>query len=76
MTVKADAKKRVVVPGARPGDIFVCEEQDENHFLLVRLTPPPVRAKKTKAEFRRALKSSKLKFDVTWEELRAMTREP
>jgi len=30
----------------------------------------------TKAEVRRALKSSKLKFDLTWDELRALTREP
>jgi hypothetical protein len=76
MTVIADTKKRVMVPGAKPGDVFSCERQDENHFLLVRLSVPPPPKKKTRAEVRRALKNSKLKFDLTWEELRAMTREP
>jgi hypothetical protein len=76
MTVTADAKKRVVVPGAKPGDVFACEQQDKDHFLLVRLAKPPRRARKTRAEVRRALKNSKLKFDVTWDELRALTREP
>ena len=76
MTVTADAKKRVVLPDAKPGDVFACERQNENRFLLVRLAPPPPPLKMTKAEVRRALKSSKLKFDLTWDELRAMTREP
>ena len=79
MTVTADSKKRVVVPGAKPGDVFACERQSENHFLLVRLTapPPPPKAKKmTRTQVRRAIKNSKMKFDMTWEELRALTREP
>jgi hypothetical protein len=76
MTVTADAKKRVVVPGVKPGDVFACEQQDDNHFLLVRLVRPSKLAKKTKAEVRRAIKNSKLKFDLTWDELRSRTREP
>jgi hypothetical protein len=76
MTITADAKKRVVLPDAKPGDVFACERQDENRFLLVRLAPPPRPPKKTKAEVRRAIKNSKLTFDLTWDELRALTREP
>ena len=76
VTVVADTKKRVVVPGAKPGDVFACERQSENHFLLIRLATPPPPPKKTKAEVRRALRSSKMKFDLTWDELRAWTREP
>jgi hypothetical protein len=76
VTVKADTKKRVVVPGAKPGDVFACEQQDENHFLLIRLARPPAPLKKTKAEVRRAIKTSRMKFDLTWDELRAITREP
>jgi hypothetical protein len=72
MTVTADAKKRVVVPGVKPGDVFACEQQDDNHFLLVRLVRPPKPARKTKAEVRRAIKNSRLKFDVTWDELRSL----
>ena len=79
MTVTADSKKRVVVPGAKPGDVFACERQSENHFLLVRLaTPPPVpKVKKmTRAQVRQAIKNSRMKFDMTWEKLRELTREP
>jgi len=76
MTITADSKKRVVVPDAKPGDVFACERQGENHFLLVRLAAPPPPPKKTKAEVRRALKNSKMEFDMTWEELRSLTREP
>ncbi len=76
MTVKADAKRRVVVSGAKPGDVFACEQQDENHFLLVRLARPVAPVKKTKAEVRRAIRNSRMKFDFSWDELRAITREP
>lgn len=76
MTITADSKKRVVIPWVKPGDVFACEQQDENRFSLVRLQPAPPPAKKTKAEVRLAIKNSKLIFDVTWDELRALTREP
>ena len=76
MTITADSQKRVVIPWIKPGDVFACEQQDDNHFPLVRLRPTPPPTKKTKAEVRRAIKNSKLKFDVTWDELRALTREP
>ena len=76
MTVIADSKKRVVMPGARPGDVFACEDEGNGHFLLVRLTKPAPLKKKTRAEIRKAIAHSKMKFDLSWEELRQMTREP
>jgi hypothetical protein len=76
MTITADNKKRVVLPWVKPGDVFTCEQQDENHFSLARLQPPPPLKRRTRAEVRRALKNSKLKFDLTWDDLRGMTREP
>ena len=75
MTVIADAKKRVVVPGAKPGDVFTCERQDENHITLVRLVAPPTPKKKTKAEIRRAILRSKMRPEMTWEQLSKLTRE-
>ena len=76
MTITTDSKKRVVIPWAKPGDVFDCLQQDENHFSFARLQPPPPPKRKTREEVRRAIKSSKLKFDLTWDELRVMTREP
>jgi len=76
MTVIADSKKRVVMPGARPGDVFAFEDEGNGHFLLVRLNKPAPLKKKTRAEVRKAIAASKMKFDMTWDELRQMTREP
>ena len=52
MTITADNKKRVVIPWVKPGDVFACEQQDENHFSLARLNPPPPprQKKMTRAE--------------------------
>ena len=36
MTVTADSQSRVVMPGARPGDVFACEDEGNGHFLLGR----------------------------------------
>jgi len=76
MTTTADSKKRIVNPWAKPGDVFACEQQDENRFIYTRLTPPPPSKKKTKAQIRHAILHSKMKFDLTWDELRKLTREP
>ncbi len=76
MTIIADSKKRVVIPWVKPGDVFTCEQQDENHFRLARLQTPPPPKKKTKAEVRRAIKNSKMSPMMTWDELRKLTREP
>jgi hypothetical protein len=76
MTIKADSKKRVVVPDARPGDVFVYEDQGNGHFLLTRLNVPPPPKKMTRAQVEKALNETTIKFDMTWDELRKMTREP
>jgi len=75
MTVTADAKRRVVVPGIKPGDVFACERQDANHITLVKLVLPPCPEKRTRREIRRAIKRSKMSPTMTWDKLRAMTRE-
>jgi hypothetical protein len=76
MTVTADSKRRVVMPGARPGDVFACEEKGNGQFLLVRLNKPAPPRKKTRAQVLAAIKESRMKPMMNWDELRAMTREP
>lgn len=39
MTVKADDKKRVVLPTARPGDMFDVDFSPEGKITLTRLVP-------------------------------------
>ena len=76
MTVIADSKRRVVLPGARPGDVFACQDEGNGHFLFVRLNKPAPPKKKTRAEIRKAIATSKMQFDLSWDELRKLTREP
>jgi hypothetical protein len=76
MTVIADSKMRVVMPGARPGDMFDFEDEGNGRFHLVRLNKPSPPKRKTRTEVLAAIKASKMRPMMTWEELRAMTREP
>jgi len=74
MTIKADNKRRVVVPDAQPGDVFAYENLGRGRFSLVRLTLPEPPRKRTKREVLAAIKASKLRF-MPWDELRKLTRE-
>jgi hypothetical protein len=76
VTIRADSKKRVVVPDARPDDVFAYEDHGNGHFHLVRLNIPDPPKSKTRAQVRKALAGSKLKFDLSWDQLRELTREP
>jgi hypothetical protein len=73
MTLTADAKKRVVIPGAAPGDVFAFEETTQG-LLLKRIYRKP--RQKTRAQVRRAIKNWQALRGVTWEELRKLTRAP
>jgi len=77
MTLTADTKRRVVVPGASPGDVYACEEMHDGVVLRRVYRPQPTPTQKmTKAEALKAIRSWKFKPAMSWEELRAMTREP
>jgi len=75
-TQELDSKKRIVLPEGQPGELFEIQPQGEGRFLLVRVGQPPVRRKLTREECREAIRNSPLTFDMTWEELREITREP
>jgi len=75
MTLTADSKKRVVIPGAAPGDVFACE-QTEQEIVLRRIYRRGVRRKRTKAQVFKAIRNWKSIPKISWEELRKMTREP
>jgi hypothetical protein len=75
MTLTADAKKRVVIPGAAPGDVFACEQTD-NAVILRRIYRETPQKKLTREQARKAIRSWKFKPAMSWEELRKLTREP
>ena len=73
---RADTKRRVVIPGAEPGDVFDIQQEGEGRYLLVRLQRPPATPRMTRQECRDAMARSPLTPIMSWEELRSMTREP
>ncbi|MEM7481395.1 MAG: hypothetical protein AAF481_09490 [Acidobacteriota bacterium] len=76
MTTKADSKRRVVLPGANPGDIYDVQKQDDGQYLLVRLQRPEPRGAISREESLRAMERNPLRPVMTWEELKGLTREP
>lgn len=73
---RADAKKRIVIPGARPGDVFDIQRQDDERYLLVRLQRPEAMPVKSREACLEAMATSPLRLMLSWEQLRQSTREP
>lgn len=75
MTAKVDNKRRVVLPGARPGDVYDIQKQAGERFLLVRLQRPEPRAERSREECLRAMAAAPLRLRMGWDELKSLTRE-
>ncbi len=75
MTLTADSKKRVVLPGAAPGDVFTCEQKGLE-FVLRRVHRTTQQKKRTKAQVLKAIRNWKSVPNIRWEDLRKITREP
>ena len=76
-TVRADGKKRVVIPDAAPGDVFdVQKRQSNDRYVFVRLHRPEPAPKKTREACLEAMSRTPLRMALSWEELRRFTREP
>jgi hypothetical protein len=76
MTTRADNKKRVVLPTAKPGDVFDIRSEGEGRFLLVRLAPVKLKARMNRTQCLKAITVAPLRPKMDWETLKAMTREP
>jgi hypothetical protein len=73
MKLTVDDQKRVTLPDAHPGDVFEALPQAEGSLLLKRVEPVK---RPTREQVEKALNNWSAKTDMTWEELRRMTREP
>ena len=71
-----DAKRRVVLPEAKPGDVFDIQNQGEGRLLLVRLEAPKPAPRMSMARSLEAIAAAPLQPKMTWESLKAVTREP
>ena len=73
---KVDSKKRILLPGGQPGDVFDIQQQAEGRFLLVRLEKPERAVRMTKKASMEAMRKAPLRSTMTWDKLRQLTREP
>jgi len=75
-TSTVDSKKRIVLQGVQPGDVFDIQREAEGRFRLVRLEKPQPAKRLSKRACLEAMKEFPLHPTMTWEELRKLTREP
>ena len=75
-TSTVDTKKRIILPGGRPGDVFDIQQQEEGRFLLIRLEKPLRTKQMSRKACLEAMHKAPLRPTVTWEKLRELTREP
>lgn len=73
LTTRADEKRRVTLPEAKPGDLFEIRRPGNGDFILVRLPP---QQQMSRAERLEAMARTPFKMRMSWEELRQQTREP
>ena len=74
--VRADIKRRVVIPGAKPGDIFDVQRQSDERFVLVRLHRANEATRISREACIEAMDRLPLDMALSWEQLRQITREP
>jgi hypothetical protein len=74
-TYTVDTKKRILLPGGRPGDVFDIQQQAEGRFLLIRLEKTERSQRKSKKACMAAMRKAPLQPTMPWEKLRELTRE-
>jgi hypothetical protein len=72
---RVDAKRRLVLPGAQPGDAFAVRQTASGHYELAKVIPAP-KSKPSPGQLDELLVSAALTPRMSWEELRGATREP
>jgi hypothetical protein len=75
-TATVDAKKRVVLPSGKPGDVYEVQPQDRGRLLLVRLEHPAPTPNLSREACLDAMRRAPLRPRISWEQLRRLTREP
>jgi hypothetical protein len=76
VTIRADDKKRIRIPAVHPRDVYHPETLTRDLIVLRRIEPPKPKKRMTAPEIERAIKTSRLKFKISYDELRKLTREP
>jgi hypothetical protein len=70
-----DNKRRLTLPGACPGEAYSVREAAPGHYELAKVIPAP-RPKLNAEELDTLLALQPLTPQMSWNELRSITREP
>ena len=71
-----DTKRRLVLPGSKPGECYAVREAGPGHYELAKVIPASKKPKPKRAEIDALLASAALTPRMIWEQLRVLTREP
>ena len=71
-----DTKRRLVLPGATPGECYSVREAAPGHYELAKVIPATRKPKPNPMEIDALLASAALTPRINWEQLRVLTREP
>ena len=75
-TSTADSEKRIVLPDAKPGEVYDVRRETDGRYELIRLEAPDPPEKLSREASRKAIQEWPLEMELSWEELRSITREP
>jgi len=70
-----DTKRRLVLPGAKPGESYAVLETSPCHYELAKVIPA-LKTRPTPEELDALLVSAALTPKMSWAERRTLTREP
>jgi hypothetical protein len=70
-----DTKRRLVLPGAKPGECYAVRESAPGHYELAKVIPASKR-KPSPEDLDSLLVSAALTPKMDWDELKILTREP
>lgn len=75
-TMKITAiERRLVLPGAQPGETYAIWQDHAGHYELTKVVPAPQKNKPPR-KIDALMKSAALTPKMGWEELHTLTREP
>ncbi|MFM1918869.1 MAG: hypothetical protein RLZZ303_503 [Candidatus Hydrogenedentota bacterium] len=72
-TARLDAMRKIEVPGGKPGELFRIEEQAPGKYTIERIDEPAKH--RTIEDVYAAIDKNPICANITWEELRKITRE-
>jgi len=71
-----DGKRRLVLPGAQPGECYAVRVVGSGHYELTQVIPAPRAPKPSPAEIDALFAAAALTPTMSSEQLRTLTREP